>query len=635
VPRPSLPSLVSALVVAALVGRAQAVQPSENLLPATTKAYVAVPDFDDFRAKWNETQLGKLAKDPVMKPFVEDLRAQIKVKLAQTGIRLGLTLEDLQEVHGGEVCLAVIQPDGDETQHAMALLADVTGHTAEATALREKVAQEMLRRGATRATQMIRGVNVTHYTVPLKDADRPPLHIYQFLVDDQFVAIDHAGEADAVLARLTGGATTATLADAPEFQVSMRRCEEEANGLQPHLRWFVEPFGYAETIRAAAGGKNRRGTDVLAVLQSQGFTAIRGLAGHVTFATDDHEVLYRAYVYAPAVEGAEPNGVKYNLAARMLQFPEGGPLRAQSWIPRNVASYTSFNWKMRDAFEYSKSLVDELAGEEVFEEVLEGIKLDPKGPQVDLRKELVAHLGERATLLTDNKLPITPQSQRVMVAIELANAPAVARTINKAMETDRNAEKREFADHIIWEMVEKEHTELALQIDGPPGLGPFDENPAPMKEDRPVLPHSAVTVAHGHLIFSTHINLIRDLLTAVEDRESLAESGDYIAVNAALDQLGGGDDSFRLFTRSDEAYLPAYELMRQGKMPESETMFGRLLNALLAPEEEDAKREQQIDGSKMPEFQVVRRYLGPAGLYVRTETNGWFAAGCMLSKEAE
>ncbi|MEQ8789117.1 MAG: hypothetical protein RIC55_22585 [Pirellulaceae bacterium] len=630
-------ALVGAIFVGGFcVGGAVAVQPSEQILPATTKAYVAVPDFDDFRAKWNETQLGKLAKDPVMKPFAEDLRAQIKFKLSQTGVRLGLTLEDLQGVHGGEVCLAVIQPEGDTAQHAMALLADVSGHTAEAATLMEKISAEMLRRGATRSTQMMRGVDVTHYTVPLKKADLPPLHIYQFLVDDQFVAIDHAGEAEAILARLAGDSTTATLSEAPRFQVSMRRCDEEANGLTPHFRWFIEPFGYAETIRATAGGKRRRGTDVMAVLRSQGFTAIQGLAGHVTFATGDHELVYRTFIYAPAVDGADPNGEKYDLAARMLQFPDRGLLRAQSWIPRHVASYTSFNWKMKEAFEYSKTLVDELAGEEVFEEVLQGIKLDPKGPQVDLRAELVAHLGQRATVLADNKLPVTPQSQRVMVAIELTNAPAVAQTVNKAMETDRNAEKREFADHIIWEMVEKEHTELALQIDGPPGLGPFDEGPKPKKDDRPVLPHSAVTVAHGHLIFATHINLIRDLLTAVEDRQTLSESGDYIAVNAALDRLGGGDDdSFRMFTRTDEAYRPSYELMRQGKMPESETLLGRLLNAILAPEEEDAKREQQIDGSKMPDFQVVRRYLGPAGLFVKTEADGWYAAGCMLSKDAE
>jgi hypothetical protein len=292
---------------------------------------------------------------------------------------------------------------------------------------------------------------------------------------------------------------------------------------------------------------------------------------------------------------------------------------------------------MKEAFEYSKSLVDELAGDAVFEEVIEGIKLDPKGPQVDLRKELVAHLGERATLLTDNKLPVTPQTQRVMLAIELTNPEAVARTLDKAMETDPNAEKREFNGHTIWEMVEEDTSELALSIDGPPGLGPFGDGPAaePEKEERPILPHSAITVANGHLIFATHINFIRDLLSGTAERQTLAESADYLAINHALDRLGGGNDSFRLFVRSDEAYLPGYEMLRQGRMAEAETLLGRLLNAVMAPEEEGVPREQQIDGSLLPDFQVVRRYLGPAGAYVKTEEQGWFTAGCLLSKDAE
>ena len=68
-------------------------------------------------------------------------------------------------------------------------------------------------------------------------------------------------------------------------------------------------------------------------------------------------------------------------------------------------------------------------------------------------------------------------------------------------------------------------------------------------------------------------------------------------------------------------------------MPEAKTLLGKLLNQLLGPDEKGILREQQIDGSKMPEFDAVRRYLGPAGMYVQSEEDGWFMAGCLLSKE--
>ena len=35
------------------------------------------------------------------------------------------------------------------------------------------------------------------------------------------------------------------------------------------------------------------------------------------------------------------------------------------------------------------------------------------------------------------------------------------------------------------------------------------------------------------------------------------------------------------------------------------------------------------------EGDAVRRYLGPAGVYVRSEDNGWYVAGCLLSKDVE
>lgn len=96
--------------------------PSEMLLPGTTKGYLSLPDPQALKQKWNETQLGQLANDPIMQPFVEDLKEQLKAKLDQTGTHLGIAFEDLQGIPGGEIAIAVIQPEGDKKQHALACL---------------------------------------------------------------------------------------------------------------------------------------------------------------------------------------------------------------------------------------------------------------------------------------------------------------------------------------------------------------------------------------------------------------------------------------------------------------------------------------------------------------------------------
>ena len=92
-------------------------------------------------------------------------------------------------------------------------------------------------------------------------------------------------------------------------------------------------------------------------------------------------------------------------------------------------------------------------------------------------------------------------------------------------------------------------------------------------------------------------------------------------------QLIDGPVAARCFVRTDEAYRPTYELLRQGKMPEAETILGRLLNRLLtSPEDEDegVLRKQKIDGRQLPQFEMVRRYFSPAGTVVRSSDTGWF-----------
>ena len=78
--------LGSVLVVLALVAPAWGVQPTEKLLPATTKAYISTHDVDEVRSKFSESELGKWVKDPLMEPFIEDLKKQIGGKLEKAGM---------------------------------------------------------------------------------------------------------------------------------------------------------------------------------------------------------------------------------------------------------------------------------------------------------------------------------------------------------------------------------------------------------------------------------------------------------------------------------------------------------------------------------------------------------------------
>lgn len=627
--------LVRAALVLVLVSSSASAQEAirgASLLPNTTKAYLSIGNVGLLREKFDATQLGELVKDPVMQPFVEDLRQQIDSKLGKSGVKIGINWEDLEGVYGGEVCIAAVQPDGDKKQHALALVVDVGENGEAAAKLLDKVSKNLIAKEAKKTVRKVGAVEMSVFTFPKKKDETVARQVCQALTGGRIIASDHLTTAEGIIRRLTGERKDA-LEHLDAFHATQERCQKELGDTQPHASFFVDPFGYAEVVRASTGGRKKRGTDLLKVLMNQGFTAIKGIGGNIVFATGEHEFVYRAFVYAPPlVRKDDKIKDKYDLAARMLDFPESDNLTSQPWIPRHVATYASFNVKVKQAFEYIETLVDEMAGDKgVFDDVIESIKTDPAGPMIDIAKDLIGNMGERATLLTDYRLPITPKSERLAVAIELTDVKTVAATIDKAMSADPDAKKRTFEGHVIWEILnESESDKLEVKIDGAGALG-HDEEDEPKRS----LPNSAVCVANGQLIIASHVDFVVDMLKKAPGSTSLADSADYKIVNAALDKLGAGKESVRGFSRTDETYRPTYELIRQGKMPEAETLLAKILNRLMGPDEEGVLRDQEIDGSKMPDFDAVRRYLGPSGMFTRSEGNGWYITGILLTKDTE
>lgn len=626
----SLGGLVSWMLVAP----SQAVQPSDILLPKTTKGYVSVKDVDLLRTEFEKTQLGKLVNDPLMKPFVEDMRKQIESKMGNTGIRLNIELDDLKDVYGGEVCLAVIQPGGDVQKHALVLLVDVTDHSKQADALLDKIEQQLVDQKAKKNEQKINGATLKSFELPKKRGAKEAQRAFYFRHQDQLVATDNEATAKEMLSRLAGDGKDA-LKELPAYKTTMARCEIAFGGAPAHIRWFVEPFGYAETMRAAAGGRKKRGMDPLKLLRNQGFDAIKGVGGFVSFSVGENESQHGTFIYAPPVN---KQGDKYNLAARMLTFPESADLAPQDWVPDKVTNYITMYWEMEKAFESAKTLVDEAAGGPIFDDVLDQLKDDPHGPRVDLRKDLIQQLGKRVTFFADYRLPISPTCERWFIGFEAKNAPVIARTLDKIMAADPEAHKRIMVlgekKQTVWEITREEATEDPdeLKIDGP-GFDDFEEEE---EEDEapPLLDHAAFTVIKGQLIITSHYDFMEEILTKAGTVPPLSKAKEYTRVAAALKKLGAGQNALGFFTRTDKAYHVTYELIRTGKMPEAKSLFGNLLNGMFGPEEEGVLREQQIDGSKMPEFEKIRHNLGPAGAFIDAEDDGWLITGCLLKKEA-
>src|SRR5262249_42879329 len=158
---------------------------------------------------------------------------------------------------------------------------------------------------------------------------------------------------------------------------------------------------------------------------------------------------------------------------------------------------------------YSETLVDAILGEKgAFKEIWKSLKYDVNGPQIDIYAGLINHLGTRATLLSDVKLPVDTKSERLLAIVEVDNPKVVAETVETAFKNDPQAKRREFHDQIIWEITQDEgpalDTELTIE-----GTGFVSTTEAPKDKDKEKekeaeeekkLPNMAITVYLGHLI---------------------------------------------------------------------------------------------------------------------------------------
>jgi hypothetical protein len=470
----------------------------------------------------------------------------------------------------------------------------------------------------------------------LPEEDGLPRQAIYFLQDDLLGASDSLEVIQGILTQRAGG-QGAVLAELPAFRAVMDRCKKDAPQQAPQVHWFLEPFGLARAIRATVPERQRsRGKTLGEHLESAGFAAVQGVGGFVDFAVDGYQLVHRTVIYAPK---------PYEKSMKMLVFPNAGGSKPQPWVPRDIATYTTIHCDILNAFDHFGPIFNQVAGggrEDVdyWQDVLDGLKNDPYGPQIDLREELFAHLDNQVTAVADYQLPISTTSERLLFAVATKDPKAVAKAIEKTLKDDEEIERREFEGHVIWEMVPRELSPIdAVIVDVEvPSLGFEPGEEAPEEDDRepaPFLPNMAVTVAHRQLLVASHYDFLIKVLKPIDERETLGRAVDYLFVDQVIKRSGGGNDFIRRFSRTDAEYRPTYELIRQGKMPESRTLLGRILNTLFEVGKKRTIREQKIDGSKLPEFEYVRRHLGPAGLFGTSEPDGWFLKGFTLSKEAE
>lgn len=630
---------------------------SEYYLPANTRAWISIPNLQTLNRHLDASQLGQLAKDPALKPFIDSARNQMRKWMDEKGVKFEFSIEDFDDMDTGEISIAGVLPDveGEQTMagtHGIVLMADASKDLQAVNELIDRVNGKLQKRGATKEMLEINGVSVTKWQYPEKRkwAKRKKVS-FQAIVDQWFLVSDNDVIFRQVLRRmmkLEDPAVAGNLASQGSFKYALSRCGLSPDGKEvgADVRWFVEPFGYVKLARAIEIENEpvkKMEDDWTAILAANGLKAIRSVAGAASIATDEKEAFFRVFVHAPK------DKTRNAAEARMLSILDFAPIdrseiEPPSWVPKSISGSFTAQWDFSKALAGVGPIVDSFLKEEgAFEDLLNTVKNEPDF-RVDIPK-LVSQLDKRFTIISETEKPLDIESEKLAIGIQLVDPMAKA-DVKNMIESIARAIRGQMIDLAGFDVIVDDRTEEIEDDDDfdfeDAGL-PFEEEE---EEDKfaggggegqafALFEKKYITIAKGHLFISNDKDYLKKLLTSKET-QSLAQQPDFLTLR---DTLAKCVDLKKVratrFGRIDKVLELNYDMIKKGELANSKSILGKMANAMLTEEGEGGQPpEIKVDVSKLPDdYEAsIAKYLGTMGWMTENETGGWRVTGCVLKK---
>jgi hypothetical protein len=603
-------------------------------IPDSTQGFARIVDFTKFLERWKSTQFGKLADDERLQPFWKDQRKTIEGRFAEAGWKMNVTGDDIATVASGQVAVAwIAKPQVPEKPFAVALVIDVARRQKELGELMNKIDAELKARKATSQKQTHEGAEVVQYTLPRGPGELTIQESFYCVVEDYFVATDElAMLKEIVIAKKKG--RTDSLGASSLYKAAMGKLP--AKDSESDIEYFIRPIGLAKLLRSISNKPLTSQTDILKVLDKQGFSKLAAVVGRMDLASENFDVLHDAYVLA------EP---PLPISVQVLDFPNLAGRTAPSWVTANAASYVATAWNAKDAFWKVKGLVDDIAGQEgVFDSVIEGIQTDPVGPQIDLKNQVLPYITSEIFVVSEIIEPVTPDSRRSLIGLRIDDPKGeLAAAVDRAMRNEPDATLEDFEEFRIYKVIREEDSDEALNVQTDFGFG--DKKKAPPKEEEPLLNNWAIATfklkdSNGkfeeYLLFASHAEMIKEAITLAKSsnpNSALENQPDVAKVVEQLKKISEKQPSCVWeISRNDRAYRMQYELFRQDKLPQSRSMLATILDRILRPKDELKKAQQNVKGAKLPPFDEIKMFFMPSGSRVVSQADGWAYQGFVLAK---
>jgi hypothetical protein len=554
--------------------------------PKDTLAFLSIEDSRQLAERFSQTAVGQMAQDAHMKPLVDQVYKAIEEAAGATRERLGLSLTELLTIPQGEVALGLIAvPDmppalvammeTGEDQRIVERLLDRSGAT-------------LVENGATQEVETHSGVEVTIYTL----TGGRQRQVALCRKEGVLLVATRIEPLDQILAAWDA-AKDASLSQNPHFG-AINQNVGGAEGEEPQVRWFVDPFNLARAV-----GQRDAGTQVaLAILPTLGLDGLLGIGGSLTFAAEQFDMISRAHLLLDNPRAG---------VIEMIALGQGEVV-PESWVPAEVSNYSTIHWDAGKTYSKLEVLIDSFQGEGAFKAQIQRRILDQS--TLDIEAELLPALAGRLTYVTLIEEPITPTSNAQLIGVKLKDPKRFAATYDRLAE-----EYRDFS--VQKSLGGKKYIQYA-----PPQLSDEPEAESPRS------PRPCFCILGDYLLIGRESVVQKAIMTEAAPGKSLAADLEFkLIASKAQRQAGGKRPTYLNFNRPSEGFRMMYGLAisdaaRQGieKRAENNPFFQNL--------------NQALQTHPLPPFAVIQQYLAPGGALLIDDETGLHYTSFTLRRSA-
>ena len=216
---------------------------------------------------------------------------------------------------------------------------------------------------------------------------------------------------------------------------------------------------------------------------------MQGIGGLLSFPGGEYDSFVTLAIYAPP---------PLQKAMQLLNFPGAAAPGAAAWVPKDVGSQLTLSWDLKDFWRYYGPLYDDTNADGIagaFNDMLDGLRDDPEGPQINAHKAFFPKLSDQVTVVTGP--PPAGAADRSSTLYVIATTGDLAPLLQRYWEGDPDVRKQDWHGHVIWEIVAAN------------GQNPLNFI-------------SAAAFSDNRLFLSTDVKLLKDALTPHAESDTLA-----------------------------------------------------------------------------------------------------------------